>query len=218
MPPESASSDAVSNPVRSRRGRPPSGAREQRRAEVLDAAFAELAERGADGVTMASIARRAGASKETLYSWFDNRSGLFRAMIASNADAAAARIAGALADPDQPESTLREFGLGLLGLLTDPQSIALNRAAMSDPELAADLLASGRHRVGPIVDAYLDRCAARDRIRLSSAADGFELFYGLLVRDTQIRTLLGESPPDGTALTRRASEAAAQYMMIVGAS
>ena len=45
---------------------------------------------------MLSVARRAGASKETLYSWFGNRDGLLRALIERNADTSAERVAAAL--------------------------------------------------------------------------------------------------------------------------
>lgn len=197
----------------SRRGRLPADEREQRRAAVIEAAFDELLEHGADRVTMLSIARRAGASKETLYSWFGSRDGVFSAMIVANADATAERVAGALGG-DDPGDTLASFGAGLLRLLTDPRSLALNRAAMTNPVLASELLASGRHRVGPIVEAYLADASSSGAMSVRDPVAAFETFYGLVIRDTQIRVLLGESAPNAATIRRRAESGTEQFMAL----
>ncbi len=181
---------------------------------VIEAAFEELLEQGADGVTMLKIARRAGASKETLYSWFGNRDGLFSAMIRSNADATAERVASALDGDDDPRDTLSTFATGLLRLLTDQRSLALNRAAMTNSVLAAELLASGRHRVGPIVESYLAATSASGVLAVVDPATAFETFYGLVIRDTQIRVLLGEQPPSPKALRARGETGTDQFLAL----
>lgn len=48
----------------------------------------EIVQHGYDDTSMAQIAARAGASKETLYAWFGDKSGLIQALIESNADLA----------------------------------------------------------------------------------------------------------------------------------
>lgn len=203
-----------------RRGRPRAGEREAREQAVLDAALAELVENGPEAMTMLAVARRAGASKETLYSWFGNREGLLRALIERNADQSAARIQAALDaaidDESDPVETLAGYARGLLGLLTSPPSLALNRAAMGDPDLAALLLASGRHRVGPLVETYLSRLAGAGRLRLSVPADeAFALLYGLTVQDLQIRALLGDDLPTADELTARATVAVERFVRLV---
>src|SRR5580698_7447976 len=45
----------------------------ERRKEILDAAFQEFSSKGYAGTSMEAIARRARASKETLYAWFQNK-------------------------------------------------------------------------------------------------------------------------------------------------
>ncbi len=206
-------SSKISSP---RRGRPKIGEREQRRRRVLDAAFAELVEHGYEKTTMLGIAQRAGASKETLYSWFDNRDGLFSAMIEDNADHAATAIQAGLARDAEPATTLTSFSVGLLTMLTGERSIALNRAAMSSPDLAAVLLASGRHRVGPLVERYLDRLNQSGFITIDDPAETFRLLYGLLLTDTQIRVLLGESPPTAAEVAERAAVAVDRFLLLVG--
>lgn len=196
----------------SRRGRPRTGEREERRRRVIDAAYAELLEHGYDKVTMLGVASRAGASKETLYSWFGNREGLFAALITDNADASAQRVNVALTADTAPRDTLISYSTGLLSLLTSDRSIALNRAAMTSPELARILLSSGRHRVGPLVEGYLAKLSADGFLAIDDPADAFTLLYGLVIRDTQIRVLLGEPPPSKAQITDRAQGAVARFL------
>lgn len=183
---------------------------------MIEAAFDELIESGVAKTTMTSIARRANASKETLYSWFESRDGLFAAMIQHNADQTAERVGAALADASAADGldTLTVFGGNLLRLLTDRRSLILNRAAMTIPSLASELLASGRHRVGPIVERYLLRLDELGLITIDDAAAAFETFYGLLLRDTQIRCLLGEPPPTPEQISARADEAVRQFVTL----
>ncbi|MEO1056211.1 MAG: TetR/AcrR family transcriptional regulator [Actinomycetota bacterium] len=198
----------------SKRGRPRAGERAEREQRVLQAASDELIEQGYERVTMLAIARRAGASKETLYSWFENKSGLFSALITANADSSAEQIEHALAGGADVAEALIAYASGLLKLLTSPTSIALNRAAMSSPELAELLLQQGRYRVGPIVERYLGQLAGEGELSIPDPAAAFELLYGLVVQDTQIKVLLGERAPDGAALHARAESAVDAFLQL----
>lgn len=200
----------------SRRGRLPAAERERRREAVLDAAEAVMLEVGYEQATMLAIAQRAGASKETLYSWFGNRDGLVSALIERSADQSAAAIDAALSSEQPVRETLVGFGTGLVTLLTGPTSIAMNHAAMQSQDLAARLLASGRYRVGPLVEQYFTERAADGDLQVADAADAFEVFYGLLIRDTQIRVLLGEAAPRRSAINRRAGKAVDQFLQLYG--
>ena len=200
----------------SRRGRPRAGERAEREQKIVAAALGELIEHGYERVTMLGIASRAGASKETLYNWFGSKEGLFAALIKANADQSAQRIERALDDGADPVDTLVGYATGLLTLLTSPGSVALNRAAMSSPELAEVLLAHGRHRVGPLVEEYLARLSDGGDISIDDPAQAFELLYGLVVRDTQIRVLLGEPAPGPDVISRRATRAVSQFLRLTG--
>lgn len=200
------------------RGRLPSEDRAEREDAILDAALEQLVEQGPSALSMLAVARRANASKETLYSWFGNKDGLLTALIERNADRTMGGVQAALSDHDaDPREVLVGFARGLLGLLTADASVALNRAAMSSPALAERLLASGRFRVGPIVESYL--AAGRDRgvLAFDDPSEAFELLYGLVVRDLQIRVLLGESPPCPDSLDARAADAVDVFLHLTGA-
>lgn len=208
----------MANP--SRRGRLPASQRDARRRQVLAAALDELVENGPGGLTMAGVARRADASKETLYAWFGNRDALIGALIEANADASVERVTQALeAAPGGPESVrdvLETYARALLALLTGDASVALNRAAMGNPALASRLLHSGRHRAGPRVERDLARLAAAGRLRVDDPADAYRVLFGLVVQDTQIRVLLGEPPPSEAQMHTRARDAVDAFLRLYG--
>jgi AcrR family transcriptional regulator len=200
--------------VASRRGRPRAGERAQRRDHVLDAALAELLERGYDAMTMQDVASRAGASKETLYAWFGSRTGLLQALIERSADNSAERVQAALDDTADPQATLVGYATGLLMLLTGPGSVAINRAAMTSPDLAALLLRSGRHRIGPLVEQYLARLHDAGYLEIADPAAAFQLLYGLVIEDRQIRVLLGEAPPTPADAAAHAQTAVDRFLRL----
>ena len=75
-------------------------AKEERRREILDAAFQEFTGKGYAGASMEAIARRARASKETLYAWFENKETLFNTLLVSRLEGISNRVsAAAEADP-----------------------------------------------------------------------------------------------------------------------
>ncbi|QFG24764.1 TetR/AcrR family transcriptional regulator [Actinomadura sp. WMMB 499] len=201
-----------------RRGRLPAAERERRRAEVLDAALSVVTEQGYDRATMSDVAARAGASKETLYAWFGDREGLIAALIEANADASAARLVALVGDRDVTPGTARRalvaYATGLLTLLTGPSSVTLNRAAMASPSLARTLLSSGRHRIGPLVEDYLERLHAAGIVHAPDPGEAYRTLYGLVVRDTQIRVLLGEEAPTAAEIAEHAETAVTGFLAL----
>jgi AcrR family transcriptional regulator len=196
----------------SRAGRPRAGEAAARRHALLDAAFDLLVERGYEATTTLAIAQRAGASKETIYAWFGSKAGLFAAMIEANAAEAGSRIEAALGGRDRPRETLIAFADGLLRLLLSERALALNRAAMTSPELAEVLLRHGRHTTGPLVEAYLARLADVGEIAIQDPDDAFRHLYSLVVQDSQIRALLGEKPLTRAEIKSRATQAVDRFL------
>src|SRR5690606_5535834 len=168
-----------------------------RQQAVLTAALDLLVENG-DGLTMTAVARRASCSKETPYKWFGDRDGLLTATVQwlaakgrmpfvdrSHLDVKALRI------------SLEQFARDLLTTLIGEVSITLNRTAVThaaqeksglgDIVLENGLLAV-RRRLKPILEA------ARDArlLRFSNSEEAYRTFFGLVVRDVQIRLLLGD--------------------------
>jgi AcrR family transcriptional regulator len=168
-----------------------------RQQAVLTAALDLLVE-GGDKLTMTAVARRASCSKETLYKWFGDRDGLLTATV--QWQAAKVRMptvdrrhldAGAL------EASLGQFARDLLSTIAGEVSVTLNRLAIGHAGaekrgLGAIVLENGplaiRTRLKPVLEAGRD---AR-LLRFDSAEEAYRTFFGLVVRDVQIRLLLGE--------------------------
>lgn len=176
---------------------------------------------------MASVAAAARTSKETLYGWFGDKQGLFGAVVEREAAAINEELAGALGgleagdEQPPPEVVLTEFGRRLLTLLLGSRSLAINRAAIaeaaSDAEFGRILAAGGRENTGRLVRDYLAAEHERARLEVPDPQEAFETFLGLLVRDLQMRVLMGaQSPPSALDIDARAAVAVAAFMRLHG--
>jgi AcrR family transcriptional regulator len=196
-----------------------SEARQQRRDQIMDAAVDLLIERGYRDTTMLAVARRAGASKETLYAWFGDKGGLFEAIIQRNAATVQQVLDRHLAGDAPMEQALTEFGRALLSLLLSDNAVAINRAAISearaDPTLAQTLSRSGRDATLPAFVAFLEKRKEVEALRFDSAGQAAEDFLGLLLGDAQVRRLLGVLPIPGNVWVRsRAVDATHAFLRL----
>ncbi len=196
--------------------------RDRRRDAIMDIAVEVLADRGYRDTTMLEVAKRASASKETLYAWFGNKRGLFEAVIRRNAEAVQSALAEQLAADAPTECVLTAFGRALLTLLLGDSAVAINRAAISearsDPALADSLAQAGRGATLPAFVGFLERQRERGLLSLGAADEAAEQFLGLLVGDLQVRRLLGLLPvPQEVEIAARANRAATAFMHLYGA-
>jgi AcrR family transcriptional regulator len=200
------------------RGRPRASESAERRQAVLDAAYAVLAEQGYERTSMLAVAQRAGASKETLYSWFGGKAGLFAAVIQSGA--APTNAVGPKTETsadDDPRAGLVAMMTNLLTLLTGERSVTVNRAAIAAPELAEVLLAQGRHRTGPLIAGHLRALMDRGVLVPSDPEVVVRTLYGLVIRDSQIRVLLGEPAPDPADIATQAEQGVDAFLRLYAA-
>ncbi|GLK76091.1 TetR family transcriptional regulator [Methylopila jiangsuensis] len=189
-----------------------------RRGAVLDAVLALLVERGAAALTMAAVARRASCSKETLYKWFGDRDGLLSATVRWQAS----RVrAGAYDRQRLDAGSLREslegFAADWLNVIASETSVALNRVAIGQAgTLGGAVLANGRFAIGERLKPLLLDARSAGLIAFDDAEDAFRAFFGLVVRDVQIRRLLGDDfTLDAGADARRAVD---QFLALYGAT
>ena len=210
--------------------------REAREAEIAKAAYALLAEKGYGGMSMLAVARKARASNETLYKWYGDKTGLFRALITRNASEIVARLDEVIGLASDGKGTgvasLVAIGELLLGVLLSPRAIALNRAAAADASnsLGAVLADAGRGEVFPRIIAVFEGLVARDgaQARLSGNGDGglrgeaaevAALWLDLLVGDLQVRCVTGAmAPPDADSRRARALAARDRIVQLCGAT
>ena len=180
-------------------------ARKARKKEIEQAALTLLVENGYGATTMAAVAKAAGASFETLYKWYGDKQGLFRAIVESNTATLREMLALSSSNAANPLAPLKEFGPKLVAVLTSDEVVALNRAAAVDPsgELGRIIAEAGRGSVAPqLTDLFARVIAEYDPAQVT------EIYLGLLLGDLQIRRVIGRMPPpDATEIRQRADRA-----------
>lgn len=187
-----------------------SSARAERQERIEKAAYELLEAKGYGGTSMLSVATRAKASNETLYRWYGDKQGLFKAMVVRNAKDVKDLLESELQAEHPPLKTLRKLGPRLLGLLLGQRAIALNRAAAGDPsgELGAALTEGGRDSVLPLIAQVFQQARKEGVIQGLSTRDAVELYLNLLIGDLQIRRVIGAlEEPSAAEIKRRADRA-----------
>jgi AcrR family transcriptional regulator len=194
-----------------------------RQQQVLTAALDLLVESG-DRLTMTAVARRASCSKETLYKWFGDRDGLLTATVQWQA----AKVRMPQLDPGHFDAaalraSLSQFARDLLTTIAGDVSVTLNRLAIGHAGaekrgLGAIVLENGplaiRRRLKPV----LEEGRAAGLIDFADPEEAYRVFFGLTVRDTQIRLLLGEALVlDARRIGREAEAATDRFLRIFGA-
>lgn len=195
-----------------------------RQGEVLDVALALLVSDG-DKLTMNAIARRANCSKETLYKWFGDRDGLLTATVKWQASKVRMpRFDKSQLDAQSLREGIEQFGRDLLTVLAGDTSVALNRVAVSHAgsaksALGTIVLENGRRAMGARLKPIFE--AGRDAgfLAFADSEEAFRTFFGLLVRDVQIRRLLGDSfRPSAVEIEEDARRATEQFFVLYGAN
>ncbi|MEQ8479644.1 MAG: TetR/AcrR family transcriptional regulator [Hoeflea sp.] len=192
--------------------------RATRQAQIEQAAYQVLEQKGYAATSMLAIARKARASNETLYNWYGDKTGLFRALVVRNADAVRQMLEAALAEDAPPLATLETLGPGLLALLTSSRAVQLNRAAAADPtgELGAVIAEKGRETVAPLIGSVLERARAGGLVDYETTEEAVGLYLDLLVGDLQIRRVIGRAPaPDEAAIAVRARRALDRFLLLM---
>lgn len=170
--------------------------RSLRQTQIETAAYKVLEEKGYAGTSMQGIARQARASNETLYSWYGDKQGLFKALVTRNAAEVKSLLEAELSAARDGLSILELFGPKLLMLLLGDRAIALNRAAAADPSgvLGATLSEAGRDSVFPLVVQVLEAARQQEQLSFDQTEPTVGLYFDLLIGDLQIRRVIGRVP------------------------
>jgi AcrR family transcriptional regulator len=193
--------------------------REERRASrqraIEQAAYLVLEEKGYAGTSMLAIARKANASNETLYNWYGDKQGLFRALVVRNAAEVRDLLESGIAEQRDPLKTLGLLGPKLLELLTGARAVALNRAAAADPtrELGAAISQAGRETVAPLIGKVLEDARADGKLAFQSTEEAVDLYLSLLVGDLQVRRIIGRAPQPAPNAREKRAKLALEYLV-----
>ncbi|MEI4262703.1 TetR/AcrR family transcriptional regulator [Roseovarius sp. D0-M9] len=137
--------------------------------QVLEGAREVFMRDGFDGANVDDIARAAGVSKATLYSYFTDKRLLFSEVARIECDGQASAAMADIA-PDAPvETALRDLSDRITRFFLSDFGLQIYRICVAEshrfPELGERFYASGprmlRQRLGAILDCYVQRGALR---------------------------------------------------------
>jgi TetR/AcrR family transcriptional repressor of mexJK operon len=165
----------------------------ERRQALLDAARAVFLEKGYANATIDEVVGRAGGSKATVYSLFENKEGLLAALVAEAAEELSALVqsyplGGRL------EDVLRDFGRHYLEILTRPERLALFRLVIGEcgrvPEVGDIFYRTGPQPIFQRVAELLRTAAAHGQITISNAEGMAHFFIDALRGHVHMEVLL----------------------------
>jgi AcrR family transcriptional regulator len=147
--------------------------KETRRREILDAAFDEFSNKGYAGASMAAIARRAHASKETLYAWFENKETLFNTLFAARLEGMASRVVAVAELDPAPANVLPAIARDVMRFMLAIQPLTQAMSPGEPGDTAARLVGQTIREERERFVGYLLLC--RDRGYIAFDDDPFEL-------------------------------------------
>lgn len=185
-----------------------------RQQQIETAAYRVLESKGYGGTSMIGIAREARASNETLYNWYGDKQGLFRALVTRNAAEVKGHLEAELKTENDALSILATLGPKLLDLLTGDRAIALNRAAAADSsgELGATLSKAGRESVLPLLEEVFLRARTEGQLGFDETGEAVALYLDLLIGDLQIRRVIGRQPRPSKVFREERAERAVRHL------
>jgi TetR/AcrR family transcriptional regulator, mexJK operon transcriptional repressor len=182
---------------KSARGRPPSHEVAIRAESLLDVATDVFLHKGFKGASMSEIARRAGASKQTLYSRYPSKAALFAALVERKASRLFEAI-GPLGNERSVRDTLVHCGSELLELIVSPDARGVHRVVIAEcmefPELGEIFWSRGPGRVRAMLADYLRDQQKRGNLPAGDPEQAVEVLLALIVSDTSLRAWLGLEP------------------------
>jgi TetR/AcrR family transcriptional repressor of mexJK operon len=166
-----------------------------RRRAFLEAATAVFLEKGYANATLDDIIARSGGSRQTLYSLFGGKQGLFEALIAELSGKIFAPCwAESLLDR-APDEVLVEVGIRYLATVTTPEALGVHRLAIAEgvfmKELAERFWEMGPGYAGAQFAKYLQEQARRGTLRLRDPEQAAHQFWGMLLGGFHLQCLLG---------------------------
>ena len=176
------------------RGRPPTEEVASRAARLLDVATDVFLEQGFKGASIGEIARRAGASKQTLYARYPSKAALFAALVERKASRLFEAI-GPLGESRSLRDTLVHLGSEMLDLILSEDARGVHRVVIAEcrefPELSELFWERGPGRVRAMLADYLRSQSKLGTIHCDDPEQAVEIFLGLLVSGASLRAWLG---------------------------
>lgn len=167
---------------------------EEKRANIIAAAGSLFTQQGVEATSMDEIAQRAEVSKQTLYSHFGSKEGLFAAAIRDKC------VLNELGEdffdrPGQPQELLLAFAKQCLQLMLGDDGLQMQRTCIAQGQMHSNISQlfydTGPALLMQALQAYLQRLHADKRLNVGDCRAASWQFIFMLRGDVTFRSLLG---------------------------
>ena len=198
-------------------GRPSAKHAAARMDKILNTAADIFLQEGFDRASVASIAKVAGASKETLYARFPTKEELFEAVMSRKTEILLKKFSQVLVQKHSIEKVLELYGLNLLYFMLSPEMQRLNRILISSapqfPELASQFWRLCPEREQEQLATYLETQIAAGVLVDTDTRKAAELFFSLCLGQFLVHASLLVRKAPRTAERRAHIRAAVQMFL-----
>ena len=174
---------------------------EARRRAFLDAATAAFLEKGYASATLDDVIARSGGSRQTLYSLFGGKQGLFEALVAERTASIFAPYPADTLRDRAPQEVLIDLGVRYLEVVTTPDALGVYRLVVAEGS-TMQVIAEKFWKMGPsrsrgLIAEYMAEQARRGTLRVDNADEAAAQFTGMLLGNFHLECLLGlRAAPD----------------------
>jgi AcrR family transcriptional regulator len=174
---------------------------------------------GYEGASVDEIARTAGTSKATLYSYFSDKRQLFEAVVQTQCSRQGEMMCGGEADAPV-EVTLRRMAVSFATALFSPGAQEMFRVCIAEsgrfPELGAAFYAAGPARARARLVEFFEATAARGQLAIDDPETAADQFAALCKAGLFLRALLGAAPATEAEVAHIADEAVRTFLARYG--
>ena len=189
----------------------------EKRAAILDAAARLFLEQGFERTSVDAIAAAAGVSKLTVYSHFEGKEGLFKALINDKCSQHFEQTEFVELAALGPEAALSRIASGFLNLMFLPDVVALHRVLMTSATHESTMNRTF-WETGPAITLtslarLLERFDATGELRIAHPLRAADQFFSMLKGTEHLRVLLNVgTPPSARRLKDIAADAVAMFL------
>jgi TetR/AcrR family transcriptional repressor of mexJK operon len=166
-----------------------------RRHAFLQAAMTVFLEKGYANATLDDVIARSGGSRQTLYSLFGGKQGLFEALITERVGKIFAPFIAEHVLDRTPDEVLMDVGVRYLETVMTPDLLGLHRLVVAEgifmKELAERFWEMGPAHTRALLADYFDQQNRRGILRLDKPEQAAQQFWGMLLGSFQLQCLLG---------------------------
>lgn len=191
------------------------GRRGPKRQQLIDGAYKVFIEHGFEGASVDEIARAAGASKATLYSYFPDKRQLFEAVVQSRCSRQRTVICG-----DVPggtiEEKLRRMAHTFASFLYSPDAQEMFRVCIAEagrfPDIGRAFYEAGPEQARALLVEFFGGAASRGDLAIDDPVIAADQFAALCKTGGFLRALLGAPPVSEQQIDRVAEEAVKTFL------